>query len=79
MTTLKDKLHLLINSSNDPIVLENIYQYLSNSLEKQKTDILDELSPSDMNALNESLSEYKRGEFRSNEEILELLKEWRSK
>lgn len=79
MSSLKEKLHLLINTTNDPIVLENIYQYLNRSIEKRNLDILDELSSADLNSLNESLSEYKKGELRSHDEILEMLKEWRSK
>ncbi len=63
MSQLKEKLHLLIDETNDPIVLENLYQYLNIGIEKRKTDILDELSPTDMNSLNESLSEYMRGEL----------------
>ena len=79
MTPLKEKLHVLIDKTDDPVILENIYRLLNDRVDNESPDILDELSPAQLNSLNESIGEYRRGELKSHAEILQLLKEWRSK
>jgi hypothetical protein len=76
---IKEKLHLLIDQTNDPTLLENILQVLDVHAETSPRDILDDLSASDLQSLNESIAQYRRGEVRSHEEILDLLREWRAK
>lgn len=79
MRELKTKLHELIDGSTDNILLENIYNALRYQVEKRKKDILDELSPNQLDQLNESIAEYRRGETKTHEEVLQMLKEWRTK
>lgn len=79
MSDIKVKLHELIDGTNDDAVLENLYGYLKSHTEQRRKDILDELSEEDRLLLHDSMAEYRRGEFRSHEEILKLLREWRGK
>lgn len=79
MSELKEKLRQLIDNTSDSVALENIYRYLNQSVAQNSKDILDDLSTKDLNLLHESMAQYRRGEFRSHEEILQLLKEWRGK
>lgn len=79
MSELKNKLHELIDSSNDNIFLENIYNALRHRVESEPKDFLDELSPAQLNSLHEANAQYERGETKTHEEVLELLKRWRKK
>lgn len=79
MLSTHDKIHELVDRIEDPIVLENIFQYLSHIANKPQRDILDELSSSERLSLNEAMAEYRAGKVRSNEEILQLLRQWRTK
>jgi hypothetical protein len=74
---LKTRLHELIDNSRDEQLLENFYNALSWSTEKK--DIVDELSASQRNELNESIAQYRRGETISHEEVLKMLRQWHSK
>jgi predicted lipase len=79
MNDLKSKLHELIEKTNDNILLENIYQAMRHQVDVNKRDILDDLSPEQLSQLNESIAEYRSGKTKSHEEVLQLLKEWKSK
>lgn len=78
MSELKNKLHDLIDGTNDTILLENIYNALRHQVERNKNDILDDLSAEQLFQLNESISEYRRGNSKTHEEVLQLLKQWRN-
>ncbi|MDQ3108455.1 MAG: hypothetical protein M3R17_01050 [Bacteroidota bacterium] len=79
MNELKSKLHELIDSTNDTIFLENIYRAMQHQVGINKRDILDDLSGEQLSQLNESIAQYRRGETKTHVEVLELLKQWRSK
>ena len=79
MTDLKNKLHELIDSTSDNVLLENIYLALRQRIEPGPRDILDDLSPEQFNLLQESISQYKRGETKTHEEVLQLLRQWNTK
>lgn len=79
MSELKSRLHELIEKSNDNILLENIYQAMRHQVDLSKRDILDDLSPEQLLQLNESIAEYRSGKTKTHEEVLQLLKEWKSK
>lgn len=79
MSDLKNKLHELIDNSNDTIFLENIYRAMQHQVGMDKRDILDDLSGEQLSQLNESIAQYRRGETKTHEEVLQLLKQWRSK
>lgn len=76
---LKSKLHELIDSSNDNIFLENIYNALRHHVEAKPKDFLDELSPAQLSSLHEANAQYERGETKTHAEVMELLKRWRKK
>ena len=79
MNELKNKLHELIDSSNDNILLENFYRALQYQAGLTKRDILDDLSPEQRAQVNESIAQYRRGETKSHEEVMQMLKEWKQK
>lgn len=79
MSELKTKLHELIDGTNDTILLENIYNALKQQVENSPNDFLDELSPKQLNELHEAEAQYERGETKSHDEVLALLKQWRKK
>jgi hypothetical protein len=79
MTPLKEKLHVLIDKTDDPVILENIYRLLNDRVANESTDILDELSEKDMKLLEEAQAEYRRGETVPHAEVMEFLKKWREK
>ena len=79
MTELKNKLHELIDNSKDDILLENIYNALRHQVDHSSKDFLDELSPEQLNQLHEANTQYQRGDTKTHEEVLELLKRWRKK
>ncbi len=79
MNELKNKLHELIDSSNDNIFLENIYRALQHQAGLTKRDILDDLSSEQRSQVNESIAQYRRGETKSHEEVMQMLKEWKQK
>jgi hypothetical protein len=79
MSDLKTKLHELIDNSNDNILLENIYRAMLHQVDMNKRDILDDLSSDQLSQLNESIAEYRSGKFKTHEEVLQLLKEWKMK
>lgn len=77
--SIQDKIHKLVDRTSDPIVLENIYRYLSAALDQPMKSLSDELSDADLKLLHEARAEYRRGETKSHEEILELLRKWDTK
>jgi hypothetical protein len=79
MTDLKNKLHELIDSTSDNVLLENIYLALRQRIEPGQRDILDDLSPEQFGLLQESIAQYKRGETKTHEEVLQLLRQWNTK
>lgn len=79
METIQEKIHALVDRTNDPIALENIYNYLHQLVSKSRADILDDLSEAELNSLHESQAQYRRGETVPHEEVLLLLKKWQSK
>lgn len=76
MSDLKNKLHELIDSTSDNVLLENIYLALRQQVSQTPKDFLDELTPGQLNALHESNAQYERGETKTHQEILELLRKW---
>lgn len=79
MRTIHEKLHALIDQTRDPILLENIYRYLSEGVSQQKVNLKDELSEADYNSLMESKAQYRSGQTKTHEEVLEWLRKWHSK
>ncbi len=72
MSDLKNKLHELIDSSNDTIFLENIYRAMQHQVGLNKRDILDDLSGPQLSELNESIAKYGRGDNKPKDFLDEL-------
>lgn len=79
MTSIQKKIHELVDRTSDPTALENIYEYLKHVVHRPEKDILDDLSVSDVSSLYKSIDQARAGETKTHEEILELLRQWRSK
>ncbi len=73
---LKDAVHKLIELSDDDQLLEEIYEILN---QNRKVDILDELSPEQLESLNRALKDVETGNVISNEEAQKRIKLWLSK
>ncbi|CAN5396105.1 hypothetical protein BH11BAC2_BH11BAC2_18690 [soil metagenome] len=61
MIELKNKLHELIDSTNDTIFLENIYNALKHNADLNKRDTLDDRSSEHSSEPNEAKASYQRG------------------
>lgn len=73
---LKDAVHKLIEQSDDDQLLEEIYEILN---QNRKVDILDELSPEQLESLNRALKDVETGNVISHEEAQKRIKLWLSK
>ncbi len=74
-TTIYEKVEHLNNETALQMVEEAVTAYSSPS----KKDILDELTPEQLQRLQESVKEAKKGETISNEEVKQKAKKWLSK
>jgi hypothetical protein len=72
MSELKDKLHELIDSTNDNIFLENIYRAFQQHARLIKRDGLDDLSSEQLSQLNETRAQYLRGDNKPKDFLDEL-------
>jgi hypothetical protein len=68
---LKEELHRYIDSSHDDLLLENFHQAFAYSAAQP-------LSDEQLSEVNESMAQYRSGNTKSHEEILQLLREWRT-
>lgn len=74
---LKDKLHKLVDEINDDATLENFYEAMNYfSLQKSKTDILDELDEEQLQRLMESVAQNKQGKTIKHEEMKKEIEQW---
>ena len=74
-TTIYEKVENLNNESALQMVEEAVTAYSSPS----QKDILDELSPEQLQHLHQSITQSQNGETISNEEVKQKAKEWLSK
>ena len=75
---VKSTIHEMIDKINDDDYLHDIYDSLTLFL-NQRGDILDELSPLQQQRISESLTEVKNGNYTTNEEMKEEVKQWLTK
>lgn len=75
---VKSTIHEMIDKINDANYLHDIYDSLSLFL-NQKGDILDELSPLQQKRISESLTEVKNGNYTTDEQMKEEVKQWLTK
>ncbi len=76
MDTTKKELHLLIDSCDNEILLEEAKQLLLSSSVK---DWWDELTPEDKNLVMESEAQYQQGNFISHQQLMQEFEEWKKK
>ena len=72
---VKSTIHEMIDKINDDNYLHDIYDSLTLFL-NQKGDILDELSPFQQKRISESVTEVKNGNYTTNEQMKEEVKQW---
>lgn len=73
---LKSEFHKLIDNFEDVETLENVYEGMVNLQKNKNKDILDELSPEQLERLNESLRQAENGEVTEHEVMREKIKRW---
>ena len=74
-TILKEWLHELIDAEEDQLKLESIFRALNGS----KRDILDDLTPQQLERLNESMEQVQRGEVIPHEVVKAEIEAWLTK
>jgi hypothetical protein len=72
MSDLKNKLHELIDSTNDTIFLENIYRAFQQQIRLTKRNGPDDLSSEELSELNESRAKYHRKDDKPKDFLDEL-------
>lgn len=72
---LKERLHEMIDAEEDELKLENVYQTLNGS----ERDILDDLTPEQLERLNQSLEQARRGEVIPHEVVKAEIEAWLTK
>jgi ElaB/YqjD/DUF883 family membrane-anchored ribosome-binding protein len=75
---VKSTIHQMIDKIEDSDYLRDIYDSLSLFL-NQKGDILDELTEHQQKRIEASISEVKKGNFTTNDQMKEEVKKWLSK
>jgi hypothetical protein len=75
---VKSTIHQMIDKIEDSDYLRDIYDSLSLFL-NQKGDILDELTEHQQKRIEVSISEVKKGNFTTNDQMKEEVKKWLSK
>lgn len=76
---LKSDFHKLIDDFEDVETLENVYEGMVNLQKQSKVDILDELTPAQLERLKESLKQAEEGNVISHEVMREKIKKWLSR
>lgn len=75
MTTVKEKLHQLIDQCDDEILLEEAKAILESA---KTSDWWDDLSEEDKNLVMESENQYERKEFISHDELMKRFQQWKT-
>ncbi|HYV93735.1 MAG TPA: hypothetical protein VE978_18310 [Chitinophagales bacterium] len=77
---LKSNFHKLIDEFDNDEVLEMFYDAMADRIhEETKPDILDQLSPSQLERLKQGLQQSESGKTISHEEAMERINQWRIK
>lgn len=76
---LKEKLHEYINNLEDVNALQMLHEAAVDYERMGSKDILDELTPEQLNRLQESIKQANEGKTISHEEALKRIASWRSK
>jgi hypothetical protein len=76
---LKEKLHEYINNIEDVNALQMLHEAVVEYERLGEKDILDELTPDQLNRLQESIKQADEGKTISHEEALKRIAPWRSK
>lgn len=79
-TTIKTNFHKLIDSVDNPDILENFFSALNYYVNKNNSiDIVDELTDKQKKRLSASLKQANTGKTVTNEEMKKEIKQWRTK
>jgi hypothetical protein len=76
---LKSSLHVLIDTCEDKIILEGIYKILQATQKPGEKDWWQGLDDEDKQLLEESMAQYKSGNYKSHDEIVKKAQEWLKK
>jgi hypothetical protein len=73
---LKEKLHQYIDNLEDEAALQMLHEATVEYEKAEKRDIANDLTPEQHERLKESLSQLDNGQWKSNDEVMKLSREW---
>lgn len=74
---VKEEFHKLIDSIEDPQLLEKFYQLLYGfQSDNSQVDIIDQLTPDQLQHLNASIAQAKSGQTLAHDEVKANVKKW---
>ena len=73
---LKEELHQYIDNLEDETTLNMLHEATIEYQRADKGNITDELTPKQLERLNESLEQLKNGQTKSHEEVMKLARTW---
>jgi hypothetical protein len=76
---LKEELHQYIDNLEDETALNMLHEATIEYQRANKGDLTDELTPKQLERLNESLEQLKNGQYKSHEEVMNLARTWLQK
>jgi gas vesicle protein len=76
---LKEELHQYIDNLEDETALNMLHEATIEYQRAEKGDITDELTPKQLERLNESLEQLKSGQYKSHEEVMKQARTWLQK
>jgi PHD/YefM family antitoxin component YafN of YafNO toxin-antitoxin module len=76
---LKEKLHQEIDALEDPAALQLLHEAASEFAKATRPDILDLLTPEQMERLDKSIGQADAGNTISHTEVMQKIAQWRSK
>jgi phage terminase small subunit len=76
---LKEKLHRQIDDLEEEMALQMLHEAAAEYAKTEKDDVADELTPEQVERLNESLRQLDNGQWKTHEEVMKLSKTWLTK
>lgn len=76
---LKEKLHRQIDDMEDEMALQMLHEAAAEYAKAETDDVADELTPEQLERLNESLRQLDNGQWKTHEEVMKLSKTWLTK
>jgi predicted transcriptional regulator len=76
---IKAQIHLQIDKIEDVAALQLLQEAAATYASRNQEDILDKLTPSQLNRLNQSVEQAENGQTLTHKEVMEKAKKWLTK